>query len=79
MSLKSVFAKVLLFAVLEAGALAGVPMTPDKIREILEMSNRARAEYVVKTESGDGDDPSKIDETFVAAIAESGPCARSPG
>lgn len=62
MSLKKVFAKILLFAVLEAGALAGVPMTPDKIREILQMMNRARAEYVVKTESGDGDDPSRGQE-----------------
>lgn len=59
MSLKKSLARILLFAVLEAGALAGVPMTPDKIREILQMMNRARVEYVVKTESGDGDDPSR--------------------
>jgi len=53
-SLKKILAQLLVYAVLEVGAIGGVPMTPDKIREILQMMNRARAEHVVKTESGAG-------------------------
>lgn len=54
MSLKKSLAKLLVFAVLEMGAVCGVPMTPEQIKDILQMMNRARAEHVVKTESGDG-------------------------
>ena len=54
MSFRRLLAKLLVFAVLEMGAVCGVPMTPEKIEEILQMMNRARAEHVVKTESGDG-------------------------
>jgi hypothetical protein len=53
-SLQKLLAQLLVYAVLEVGAIGGVPMTPEKIREILQMMNRARAEHVVKTESGDG-------------------------
>lgn len=54
MSLKKTLAQLLIYAVLEVGAIGGVPMTPDKIREIMQMMNRARVERVVKTESGEG-------------------------
>jgi hypothetical protein len=53
-SLRKILAKVLVFAVLEVGALGGVPMTPEKIEELLQMTNRARAEHVVKTDVGGG-------------------------
>ena len=54
MSLRRLLAQILVYAVLEIGAVSGVPITPEKIREIMQMMNRARAEHVVKTESGDG-------------------------
>jgi hypothetical protein len=53
-SLRKTLAKLLLLAVLEVGAIGGVPMTPEKIQELMQMMNQARAEHVVKTEIGGG-------------------------
>jgi hypothetical protein len=53
-SLRKMLAKLLVLAVLEVGALGGVPMTPEKIQELMQMMNRARAEHVVKTNSEGG-------------------------
>ena len=53
MSFKRILARILIFAVLEVGSITGVPITPEKIREIMQMMNRARVEHVIKTESGD--------------------------
>jgi len=50
MSLKNFLGKVLLFAVLEAGAIAGVPMTPQKIEELMEVMNRVQVVRVVHKE-----------------------------
>lgn len=47
-------AKLLVLAVLQIGVLGGVPMTPEKIEELMQMTNRARAEHVVKTDVGGG-------------------------
>ena len=40
MSLRKRLAKILLFAVLEIGAVIGVPMDPRKIEELLNLMNR---------------------------------------
>jgi hypothetical protein len=53
-ALRKSLARLFLCAVLEVGAIGGVPMTPEKIQEVLQMMNRARVQRVVKTESGDG-------------------------
>jgi hypothetical protein len=50
MSLKKLLGKLFLFAVLEAGALAGVPMTPQKIEELMEVMNRIKVVRVVHKE-----------------------------
>ena len=49
-SLKKLLGKVLLFGVLEAGALMGAPITPEKIEEIMEMMNRVQVVRVIHKE-----------------------------
>lgn len=41
-------AKILIFAFLQFGALAGVAMTPQQIEEIMNVMHRTKIEYVVK-------------------------------
>ena len=41
-------AKIFLFAFLQFGALAGVPMTPEQIEELMNVMHRTKVEYVVK-------------------------------
>jgi hypothetical protein len=48
MSLRTVLAKTLVLAILHLGALAGVPMDPQKIRELMEVMHRTKVEHVVK-------------------------------
>ena len=50
MSLGKAVARLLVFAILPVGALAGVPMDPQKIRELMEVMHRTKIEYVVKQE-----------------------------
>ena len=50
MSLRQSLAKLLLLGVLEIGALMGVPMTPQKIEELLNLMNRIVVQRVVKKE-----------------------------
>jgi len=50
MSLKKTLGKVLLFGMLQIGALAGVPMTPQKIEELMEVMNRVQVVQIVKKE-----------------------------
>lgn len=50
MSLRNTLAKVLVFALLNFGALAGVPMDPQKIRELMDVMHRTKVEHVVKKE-----------------------------
>jgi hypothetical protein len=50
MSLKSVLGKVLLFGMLQVGALAGVPMTPQQIEELMEVMNRVEVVQVTHKE-----------------------------
>jgi alkylated DNA nucleotide flippase Atl1 len=54
--LKEVIGQLLVYGVLELGALCGVPMNPRKIEEIMQMTNRAKVEHVVRSETDDGDD-----------------------
>ena len=48
MSIKKTLAKVLVFAFLQVGALAGVPMDPKKIEEFMSVMHRTKLEHVVK-------------------------------
>ena len=61
MSFRKTLAQLLVFAVLEVGALAGVPMTPEKIRKLMQVMHETRAERVVKSETDDGVDPIEED------------------
>jgi hypothetical protein len=49
-SLKKVLGKVLLFGMLQVGVLAGVPITPEKIEEIMEVMNRVQVVRVIHKE-----------------------------
>lgn len=48
MSFRKTLAKLLVFAVLELGAVAGVPMDPQKIEKLMNVLHRTKVEYVVK-------------------------------
>ena len=47
-------AKVLMFATLELGAMAGVPMRPDQIEELTRLMNKTRV-VLAAPEQTDGD------------------------
>ena len=51
MSLRKMLAKLLVLTVLEIGAVSGVPITPEKIQELMQMMNRARVVHVVKIDT----------------------------
>jgi len=51
-------AKILMFLVLETGALAGVPMRPDQIEELTRIMNRTAVVDVQRQDDGDDDPPS---------------------
>ena len=48
MSLRKALAKALIFGILQFGALAGVPMTPEQIEKVMNIMHRTRVEHVVK-------------------------------
>lgn len=50
MSLRKLLGKVLIFAVLELGSLAGVPMSPEQIEKVMNVMHRTKVEHVVKKE-----------------------------
>ncbi len=50
MSLKIRLGKILVYAVLELGALCGVPMRPDQIEKIMKLMDRAVVTDVLKNE-----------------------------
>lgn len=54
MSLKKSLGKILLFVVLEAGALLGVPMGPRQIEELMQTLNKTHHEHCIKSEKDDG-------------------------
>jgi hypothetical protein len=47
---KKTLAKILVFAFLQVGALAGVPMTPDEIEKLMNVMHRTEIVHVVKKE-----------------------------
>jgi hypothetical protein len=50
MSLRKSLGKLLVFCVLELGAVCGVPMTPDEIKKVMDVMNRTKIECSVKNE-----------------------------
>jgi len=50
MSFRKTLATILVFATLQFGALAGVPMRPDEIEKLMNVMRRTKVEHVVKTE-----------------------------
>ena len=57
MSFRKSLAKLLVFAVLQFGALAGVPMDPRKIEELMNVMHRTKVEFVVKKKDDPPRDP----------------------
>jgi hypothetical protein len=49
-------------AVLEVGVLAGSPMRPDEIQDLLHQMNQATPAHVLPSETDDGDGPPKTAE-----------------
>lgn len=54
MSLKKSLGRILLFLVLEVGAVLGVPMGPRQIEELMQTLNRTHHEHCIKSEKDDG-------------------------
>ncbi len=48
MSFRQTLAKVLLFAVLQAGAMAGVPMSPEQIEKVMNAMHRPKIVQTVR-------------------------------
>lgn len=57
MSLKTRLAKIFVYAVLEVGALCGVPMAPDQIERIMKLMDRAVVTDVLKNEDDEPPGP----------------------
>ena len=52
MSLRKLLGRILIFGMLEIGALAGVPMTPEDIEKIMNVMHRTKVVQVVKKDDG---------------------------
>jgi hypothetical protein len=48
---------VFLLAVLEFGALSGVPMPPEKVRALMDSINRQKLAHTLPSDQDDGDRP----------------------
>jgi len=48
MSIGKSLAKILVFAVLQIGALGGVPMRPEEIEKVMKVMHDTKIEWVVK-------------------------------
>lgn len=46
--MRKTLAKLLVFAILQFGALAGVPMSPEDIEKLMNVMHRTKIEHVVK-------------------------------
>jgi hypothetical protein len=53
--LRSRLRTVFLLAVLELGAISGVPMPPEKIRALMDAINRQTLAHTLPSEQQDGD------------------------
>jgi hypothetical protein len=58
-SLSSRVRTVFLLAVLELGAISGVPMPPEKIRALMDAINRQKLAHTLPSEQQDGGEPAK--------------------
>lgn len=57
MSLRKVLGKILIFTMLQIGALAGVKMTPEEIEKVMNVMHRTKIVKMVKKDDelrGDG-------------------------
>lgn len=59
MSLKKSLRTVLACAVLEIGVLAGVPMRPEQIKELMHLMSVPKVAHTIPDERHAGDDPSE--------------------
>lgn len=48
MSFRKTLARLLIFGVLEIGALAGVPMSPEQIEKLMNVMHRTKVVHVIK-------------------------------
>ena len=48
---------LLMCLALEMGVLAGVPMRPDEIQELMNQMNQPKMAHVLPSDTDDGDDP----------------------
>ena len=55
MWIKHKLGRIFLCLVLGIGALAGMPMTPEKIAELLCLMNQPKIEFSVKKDDDEGD------------------------
>ncbi len=46
--MRKTLARILVLAVLQLGALAGVPMSPEEIEKLMNVMHRTKIEFVVK-------------------------------
>jgi hypothetical protein len=58
-SLRSRLRTVFLLAVLELGAISGVPMPPEKIRALMDSINRQKLAHTLPSEQQDGAGPAE--------------------
>ena len=58
MSLRKTLAKVLLLGILEMGAICGVPITPEKIEQLMKM-NDTKIAHVIRSDDGEPPTPSR--------------------
>jgi hypothetical protein len=66
-SLKARLRAIFLCLVLECGAITGVPMTPEKIRAVLESMHQPKLAQVLPTEDDEGGEPP---EALVVAVQQ---------
>ena len=57
MSIKKIVRTLIVCAVLEVGALAGVPMRPEEIQALMHQLNQPNLAHVLPSEDDDGGDP----------------------
>ena len=48
MSLRKLLGKAFILAILQFGALAGVPMTPEQIEKLMNVMHRTKIEFVIQ-------------------------------
>lgn len=52
MSVRKMLGKILVFGMLEIGAMAGLPITPEEIEKIMQVMHRTKVVQIVKNEEG---------------------------